>query len=364
MAENYPMLTSGSKGAYVKKCQELLLEKGYALPRYGADGDYGAETVAAVKQFQRDRGLEVDGICGPDTWAALLRETGAEETPAQSTPEAAGGAAEKLIAIAQAEVGYLEKATNANLDDKTANAGYNNWNKYARDIDENYPNFYNGKKNGYAWCDVFVDWCFIQAFGYANALKLLCAPEKSTGAGCGCSADFFRAAGRFFKAPKPGDQIFFGAAGNEYHTGLVSAVDGSRVYTIEGNASGSGVEANGGGVFAKSYALGAAEISGYGRPDWSLVNGEGAESPEDTTEKEEEEKDKVEIETVKKGDKGELVKSAQLLLIGRGFSCGAAGADGDFGSDTYKAVLKFQQRMALTADGEVGLNTWTRLLRG
>ena len=45
-----------------------------------------------------------------------------------------GYTAKKLIAIAEAEVGYLEKASNSDLDSKTANAGYNNWTKYARDL--------------------------------------------------------------------------------------------------------------------------------------------------------------------------------------------------------------------------------------
>lgn len=63
----------------------------------------------------------------------------------------------ELIKIALAEVGYVEKASNKDLEDKTANAGSKNFNKYANDIDTNYPDFYNGKKNGYDWCDVFVD---------------------------------------------------------------------------------------------------------------------------------------------------------------------------------------------------------------
>ena len=45
---------------------------------------------------------------------------------------------ETLIKIAEAEVGYLEKASNSQLDDKTANAGSNNYTKYARDFDEKY----------------------------------------------------------------------------------------------------------------------------------------------------------------------------------------------------------------------------------
>ena len=78
---------------------------------------------------------------------------------------------QKVIDIALAEVDYLEKETNSNLDSKTGNAGDGNYTKYARDLAK-YP-FYNGSKTGVAWCDVFVDWCFVQAFGKENAEKLL-----------------------------------------------------------------------------------------------------------------------------------------------------------------------------------------------
>ena len=49
-----PTLRKGSRGAYVTLLQTALMQKGYALPKYGADGDYGAETAAAVKQLQQD----------------------------------------------------------------------------------------------------------------------------------------------------------------------------------------------------------------------------------------------------------------------------------------------------------------------
>lgn len=53
------------------------------------------------------------------------------------------------------------------------------------------------------------------------------------------------------------------------HTGLVYRVDGTYVYTIEGNTSGAnGVVANGGGVCKKKYRLTYNRIAGYGRPDW------------------------------------------------------------------------------------------------
>ena len=70
---------------------------------------------------------------------------------------------ESLIKIVKDEVGHLEKASNNNLDSKTANVGNNNYTKYARDPDA-ISGFYNGKKQGYVWCDVFTDWCFCQSF--------------------------------------------------------------------------------------------------------------------------------------------------------------------------------------------------------
>ena len=70
-SDSTPTLRKGSNGAAVKELQELLLARGYSLPNYGADGDYGNETVTAVKKFQKDNGLDVDGICGSKTWAAI-----------------------------------------------------------------------------------------------------------------------------------------------------------------------------------------------------------------------------------------------------------------------------------------------------
>ena len=64
-------LHKGDEGSDVKELQNILLSLGYKLPKYGADGEYGAETISAVKAFQKGHGIEIDGICGPKTWAAL-----------------------------------------------------------------------------------------------------------------------------------------------------------------------------------------------------------------------------------------------------------------------------------------------------
>lgn len=181
--------------------------------------------------------------------------------PAVSSPnQTAKSSADAVIKVAIGEIGYHEKKSNNQLDEKTANAGSANYTKYAWDFDQKFPNWYNGKKNGYAWCDAFVDWCFLTAFGYEEALRLLCQPEKSAGAGCTYSLSYYRQKGQFHtKDPKPGDQIFFGkSVSNVSHTGIVEKVDACKVYTIEGNTSDQ--------VARRTYSLTDTSIVGYGRP--------------------------------------------------------------------------------------------------
>lgn len=191
---------------------------------------------------------------------------------------------DKVIKIAEAEVGYLEKKSNSNLYDKTANAGSANYTKYAYEMDTKYTTFYNGKKNGFAWCDCFVDWCFIKAYGESSARSMLYQPTKSAGAGCPYSANYYRNNKAFYSSPKVGDQIFFGSKGKETHTGIVYKVDSSKVYTIEGNtSSASGVVANGGAVAKKSYPLGYAKICGYGRPKYSQTTNAQSQSVQSNT---------------------------------------------------------------------------------
>lgn len=76
----------GSKGDDVKALQEALLILGYALPKYGADGSFGDETLAALQAFQNACSLTVDGICGTATWTKLEALLNAESTTPE-TPE-------------------------------------------------------------------------------------------------------------------------------------------------------------------------------------------------------------------------------------------------------------------------------------
>lgn len=280
---------------------------------------------------------------------------------------------QKVIDLAWSQVGYHEKESNAQLDDPTANAGDQNWNKYARDLDR-LSGFYNGPKNigsVAAWCDIFVDWLFVQSYGRAAAQYLLCQPDNSAGAGCSFSAQYFNAAGQFRKTgPQTGDQIFFGSAWNNiWHTGLVVAVDANYVTTIEGNTSDM--------VAKRTYRLSDPNIFGYGRPRWGTPDS-GTDDGKDTNvpttpQKPAEEPAKhmydVKLPLLMIGDKGPYVVAVQTLLIARGYDCGnkplfgVEKPDGDFGRATERAVGFFQSKCELPdIDGEVGGDTWSALL--
>ena len=68
------VLRHGCEGTDVRLLQELLLKHGYDLGAWGCDGDFGDCTELAVRAFQRDHRLTVDGECGPLTLEALLAE--------------------------------------------------------------------------------------------------------------------------------------------------------------------------------------------------------------------------------------------------------------------------------------------------
>ena len=86
----------GSKGSGVKDVQQWLLDNGYSLPKYGADGTWGSETEAAVRKAQSDLGVVVDGVWGPKTQEAADSKvaggdegTGDEDTGPLALPRGA-----------------------------------------------------------------------------------------------------------------------------------------------------------------------------------------------------------------------------------------------------------------------------------
>ena len=92
----------------------------------------------------------------------------------------------------------------------------------------------------------------------------------------------------------------------------------------------------------------------WGKPRW--ISYDGAAQPADAA--------KNELPELGLGSAGEYVRLVQLLLIGRGYSCGSSGADGEFGICTEFAAAAYQREHGLEPDGIVGVRTWKRLLGG
>lgn len=180
-------------------------------------------------------------------------------------------AIDKLIQIAKNEIGYLEKASNSQLDSKTANAGENNYTKYWRDVKPSYQ--------GQPWCAGFVSWCFMKAFGQEKAKELL---KHWPYVYCPTMADLFT----LNSNPKVGDIVIFYRNGVFAHTGIVIKVSGDQFWTVEGNTSGgSTIIANGGGVCQKSYYNSNLPGTKFCTPNYSLVKNTASTSDSDVVKK-------------------------------------------------------------------------------
>ena len=270
--------------------------------------------------------------------------------------------AERIIQQAQKWIGYVEKKSNKNLDDFSANAGKNNYTRFNRD----YVSVMKGPQlprlhqhavvRGLRQLHVHV------RVRRRRARALLCGDLHCyTPAG----AKYFKIKGRYTKRknadPQPGDVVFFysSSKGRIGHVGIVTQVDSSKVYTIEGNTSGgSKLVTNGGAVWNKSYKKTSTYIDGYGRPDYAGVM--VPETPPDNWVKEYQLGDR----TLEKNMTGADVKELQTMLIALGYDLGDWGADGDFGGDTQSALRQFQKDYHLVVDGIAGPDTLEALLGG
>lgn len=175
------------------------------------------------------------------------------------------GKAKKLL---DDQVGYLEKHSNSNLDSKTANAGYGNYTKYSRDVND------MGLMGcqGQPWCATYQFWNCAKIFGKAKALEIMGNGFYN----CNIVKAHSRSKGTWHSTPKLGALVIFR---NGAHIGRVIRISGNTIYTNEGNTSSGGlnhVEANGGCVAEKSYTIGNSQIDGYVWIDY----GETSDKPE------------------------------------------------------------------------------------
>ena len=269
------ILRKGSAGPEVKSLQKKLLQIGYYLGSYGADGDYGDATVTAVRKFQKDNSLAVDGEAGPNTLTAVDKVLPIVQQEQKIIANRLRQAQPKdfsvqpIINWAENERNYTEKDSLTDLDDKTKNAGDDNYTKYSQEVDA--LGVFSAQVQGQPWCATWVTDGFINTYGVDKGLDMLCQPSKNSNAACcGDAAEYYQKAGRWYTSPQVGDQVFFKTTKYQYaHTGIVTEVTDTEVTTIEGNTSSEkGVVSNGGAVTKKHYPVGYSGFKGFGRPKY------------------------------------------------------------------------------------------------
>jgi len=213
-----------------------------------------------------------------------------------------------VINVATAEIGVKETGVN--------NVKYNT---------EYYGRVVSG--DNYAWCAVFVWW----AFKHAGASSVFCGGAKENSVYDIWS--YYNSLGRVYSTPKVGDiAIITTNAGGTYgHTAIVSEVGIKFYYTIDGNS--------GDQVGRTRRAINDGNM--FCRPAYGTTGNSST--------------------TLSLGSSGAEVLDMQQKLIALGYSCGSAGADGQFGQGTYAAVCNFQSDHGLTVDGVIGSATRTKI---
>lgn len=211
----------GSNGALTRYLQQMLKTLGHMEE---VSGRFGDSTQKAVLEFQRQYGLAEDGIVGSETW-------------------------KKLFSVYQ--IPGLKKGIAGITDAARYELGLGFSEDYSNNITP-YGIWYG--MNGQPWCAMFVSWCAYQAGVLESTVPRF--------AYCPYGVSWYRGKGRFGAGgsylPKCGDTIFFGSriTGEINHTGIVTAVTGSKVTAIEGNSSDR--------VRSRTYELEDPYIYGYG----------------------------------------------------------------------------------------------------
>ena len=180
-----------------------------------------------------------------------------------------------VVAIALSQLGYQEGASNGYFSGEVSGrANYVEFSYNMGDLGLGYGG------SDYPWCASFVSWCLYQSHTtdqgtYSSLGRFHVGDYKYIWKEISCSQWVRQLKGAgYYKyskyeggsyTPKYGDLVFFQNSSGVAHIGICLYVSGGRIYTIEGNTSdGSGLEANGGGVYFKNYSLSSSYLNGYG----------------------------------------------------------------------------------------------------
>jgi len=243
---------------------------------------------------------------------------------------------DRLLAVVRSQLGTTESPTG--------------WTKYASWWAKRH-----GKPASWAtaaWCDMFLAWCAAQA----GLISVVGDHAWTVG-----HAEWFKARGQWGRTPKKGALVFFDWGGTRDikaidHVGIVEAVRGNTIVTIEGNTSNQ----------VKRRERSMANIAGFGYPAYDSAPLTKPAAPALTWT----ETMMKDLPLLARGagkdpsdPKRWDVKTVFYLLHARGMGVGGGVDDTVFGGALEDAVRAFQRDAGLQVDGVVGPKTWPALMR-
>ena len=329
-------LKKGDKGAKVKALQTRLKELGYYKPM--ADGEYGSQTIAAVKAFQGKNGLTADGVAGSDTIKKLLSDSAIDangkseedkeadkEEPSDGTLRKGDkGDAVKALQKRLKELGYYTNYVDGSYGDQTVKAVKAFQKKNGLTDDGVAGSVTLTKLNSSS---------AIPANGKTEEDKVEDEELKAT--------DTLKKGDKGAKVKALQTRLkelgyYKPMADGEYGSQTIAAVkafQGKNGLTADGVA--------GSDTIKKLLSDSAIDANGKSEEDKEADK----EEPSDGT--------------LRKGDKGDAVTALQARLRELGYFKPLP--DGDYGNQTVAAVKAFQEKNGLTADGVAGPDTLKKL---
>ena len=234
------------------------------------------------------------------------------------------------------------------------------------------------KRIGKSGSDLFAKygvkthWCMMQVYYLMHDVCGISEFPKTFSCSGFTATDFAKKRMNYdFKTAEIGDIVMFEINGDTAdgadHVGVVIDNTGSTIKLLEGNTNGnSGLyyDTSTSNVFEYSYNSGCfdciIDMSEFFDKEKEI---EEKHPPDEKKEEQPQNTFTLELRTLRNGMKGGDVKALQRLLFADGYSVGASGDDGDFGSNTEKAVINYQKRHKLTPDGIAGKDTFTELFK-
>ena len=363
-AASYKTLRYRDSGSDVLKMQKALVTLGYNTG--GTDGKFGPTTEKAVRQFQQDNGITVDGVAGNVTLTLLYKKTegGSTGSSGGSTSSGSGGSSSSTgtkdyFGGNYNTLKYGSKGDRVKLLQKALNdLGFSAGNADGK--------FGTGTQRAVV---AFQQANGLTADGLAGKKTLqkiesqLKGDTGDSGSSSGSTTTPDSGNKNEDGSTIPSRTLRKGSQGDDVKSVQTRLKElGYYTGTVDGNY-GTGTM-NAVKAFQSKHGLTADGVAGtktYNKlfSDDAKSAGSTVITPVPDDDKDDADNDDIPTRTLRKGDTGEDVEALQERLKELGYYTGLV--DGGFGAGTEKAVIAFQKQHGLTADGVAGTKTYNKL---